>query len=61
MLSVALSLSHTQEIILLKAAWKEDAQETVCVTARGSHNMSEKYSRPGTVRPISLIWSNSRG
>jgi len=53
-LSVVLSPSHTQGIILLKAVWKEDAQETICATARGSHNMREKYSRSGTVLPTSL-------
>ena len=61
MLSVALSFSHTQGIILLKAVWKEDAEEVICAAARGSRNVGEKYSRSGTVRPMSLIWSNSRG
>ena len=48
-------------IILLKAVWKEDAGETICATRRGSRNVREKYSRSGTVRPMSLIWPNSRG
>jgi len=60
-LSVALSFSHTQGIILLTAVWKEDTEEMVCATARGSRNVREKYSRSGTVRPMSLIWSNIRG